>query len=86
MPFQSVKDAEILVITGMSGAGKSGVANVLEDLGWWVVDNMPPRLLPELVATVTEVDGGRVAWYEAGRPVVAPGRVTICPAATQRTT
>lgn len=57
MPFQSVKDAEILVITGMSGAGKSGVANVLEDLGWWVVDNMPPRLLPELVATVTEVDG-----------------------------
>jgi len=56
MPFQSVKDAEILVITGMSGAGKSGVANVLEDLGWWVVDNMPPRLLPDLVATLTEAD------------------------------
>jgi RNase adapter protein RapZ len=57
MVFRSVQDADLLVITGMSGAGKSGVANVLEDLGWWVVDNMPPRLLPELVATVTEVDG-----------------------------
>jgi UPF0042 nucleotide-binding protein len=36
----------------MSGAGKSAVANVLEDLGWWVVDNMPPRLLPQLIDTV----------------------------------
>ena len=52
MPFSPVQSADLLVITGMSGAGKSGVANVLEDLGWWVVDNMPPRLLPQLVATV----------------------------------
>jgi len=52
--FEPVHDADLLVITGMSGAGKSAVANVLEDLGWWVVDNMPPRLLPELVATVRE--------------------------------
>jgi UPF0042 nucleotide-binding protein len=43
---------EVCVITGMSGAGKSAVANVLEDLGWWVVDNLPPSLLDELVATV----------------------------------
>lgn len=55
--FRSVQDADLLVITGMSGAGKSGVANVLEDLGWWVVDNMPPRLLPQLGQTVSEVDG-----------------------------
>ena len=54
MTFEPVHDADLLVITGMSGAGKSAVANVLEDLGWWVVDNMPPRLLPELVATVRE--------------------------------
>jgi UPF0042 nucleotide-binding protein len=52
MPFRAVQSSELLVITGMSGAGKSAVANSLEDLGWWVVDNMPPRLLPELVATV----------------------------------
>jgi RNase adapter protein RapZ len=52
MPFQPVQASDLLVITGMSGAGKSAVADVLEDLGWWVVDNMPPRLLPELVATI----------------------------------
>lgn len=43
---------EVLVITGMSGAGKSGVANVLEDLGWFVVDNLPPALLSDLVDTL----------------------------------
>jgi UPF0042 nucleotide-binding protein len=38
----------------MSGAGKTAVAHALEDLGWWVVDNMPPRLLGQLVATLSE--------------------------------
>ena len=38
-------DTEILVITGMSGAGRSTVAHTLEDLGWYVVDNLPPALL-----------------------------------------
>lgn len=52
MPFRPVRGSDLLVITGMSGAGKSAVANVLEDLGWWVVDNIPPRLLPQLVETV----------------------------------
>ncbi|MGB9375173.1 MAG: RNase adapter RapZ [Jiangellales bacterium] len=52
MPFQPARGTDLLVITGMSGAGKSAVANVLEDLGWWVVDNIPPRLLPQLVETV----------------------------------
>jgi UPF0042 nucleotide-binding protein len=52
VPFQPARGTDLLVITGMSGAGKSAVANVLEDLGWWVVDNIPPRLLPQLVETV----------------------------------
>jgi RNase adapter protein RapZ len=39
---------ELAIITGMSGAGRSTVANVLEDLGWFVVDNLPPALLPTL--------------------------------------
>lgn len=38
----------ILIVTGMSGAGRTATANVLEDSGWYVVDNLPPRLLPEL--------------------------------------
>jgi len=39
---------ELVIITGMSGAGRSTTANVLEDLGWFVVDNLPPELLPTL--------------------------------------
>lgn len=38
----------ILVVTGMSGAGKSSVLKVLEDLGWEAVDNLPVTLLPRL--------------------------------------
>jgi UPF0042 nucleotide-binding protein len=43
--------AEVALITGMSGAGRSAVANVLEDLGWYVVDNLPTPL----VATIVEL-------------------------------
>jgi UPF0042 nucleotide-binding protein len=53
----------------MSGAGRSTVAHALEDLGWHVVDNLPPALLPELavemektessVAVVVDVRGGK---------------------------
>ena len=39
---------EVVVITGMSGAGRSTVAHALEDLGWYVVDNLPPSLLANL--------------------------------------
>lgn len=40
---------EIVIITGMSGAGRTTVANALEDLGWFVVDNLPPAMLRALV-------------------------------------
>ena len=39
----------IVIITGMSGAGRSTAANALEDLGWYVVDNLPPALLPTML-------------------------------------
>ncbi|OYY90861.1 MAG: RNase adaptor protein RapZ [Sphingomonas sp. 28-66-16] len=42
---------EILLVTGMSGAGKSTVLNTLEDLGWEVLDNLPIRLIDRLLAT-----------------------------------
>src|SRR5438270_7452874 len=42
---------ELVVISGMSGAGRSTAAKVLEDLGWFVVDNLPP----ELIATMVEL-------------------------------
>jgi len=47
--------SEVVVITGMSGAGRSTVAHAMEDLGWYVVDNLPPAMLPALcdLATTT---------------------------------
>ena len=60
---------ELLILTGMSGAGRSTVAHALEDLGWYVVDNLPPALLPQLaqqsldthaaLAVVVDVRGGK---------------------------
>lgn len=64
---------DVLIVTGMSGAGRSTVANALEDLGWYVVDNLPPQMLRPLVdlavhpgnalpaiAAVVDVRGGRL--------------------------
>ncbi len=39
----------LVVVTGLSGAGRSTAAKCLEDLGWFVVDNLPPSLLPTMV-------------------------------------
>lgn len=40
---------EILIVTGMSGAGRTTAANALEDIGWYVVDNLPPQMLRPLL-------------------------------------
>jgi RNase adapter protein RapZ len=40
---------DTVIITGMSGAGRSTAAKSLEDLGWFVVDNLPPALLPTML-------------------------------------
>ncbi|MFM2073049.1 MAG: hypothetical protein RLZZ623_3313 [Actinomycetota bacterium] len=45
--------ADILLITGMSGAGRSGAAAVLEDLGWYVIDNLPTSLVDTIVDLVS---------------------------------
>jgi UPF0042 nucleotide-binding protein len=51
--------AEVVLVTGMSGAGRSTVAHAMEDLGWYVVDNLPPALLLNLCdlaeRTVTKI-------------------------------
>lgn len=64
---------EVLIVTGMSGAGRSTAADALEDLGWYVVDNLPPQMLKPLmelsgvassalprVAAVVDVRGGEM--------------------------
>ena len=58
---------ELLLLTGMSGAGRSTVAHALEDSGWYVVDNLPPSLLLGLaqasdsprIAVVVDVRTGK---------------------------
>ena len=62
---------ELLIVTGMSGAGKSQAANALEDIGFYCVDNIPPAIIPSFVelsarsgdllnkmAIVTDMRGG----------------------------
>ncbi len=63
----------LLIVTGMSGAGKSLAANALEDMGYFCVDNIPPAIIPVLVdfsarsgeglqkmAIVTDIRGGEM--------------------------
>jgi UPF0042 nucleotide-binding protein len=45
---------EVALVSGMSGAGRSTAARALEDLGWFVVDNLPPSLLPATVDYVAD--------------------------------
>ena len=45
---------EVVVVTGMSGAGRSTVGNVMEDHGWYVIDNLPVTLLPDLLRLSSE--------------------------------
>jgi len=54
---------EFVVITGLSGAGRSLAADDLEDLGWFVIDNLPPELVPKVVelAQTPGSQVGRVA-------------------------
>ena len=51
----------LVVVTGMSGAGRSTAADNLEDLGWYVVDNLPPNVLPEVCSQARESGIGRLA-------------------------
>jgi UPF0042 nucleotide-binding protein len=67
-----VGSIEVVLVSGMSGAGRSSAARALEDLGWFVIDNLPPKMItPTLqlladrsdidrVAVVADVRGGRL--------------------------
>jgi UPF0042 nucleotide-binding protein len=70
MTHQEGTDFQVALVTGMSGAGRSTAARAMEDLGWFVIDNLPPTLLPQAielarnssdiakVAVVVDVRGG----------------------------
>lgn len=52
---------DLALITGLSGAGRRTAAHAMEDLGWFVVDNLPPVLIPTLVQTMRTDHVHRVA-------------------------
>jgi uncharacterized cofD-like protein len=52
-----VSPAELVVVTGMTGAGRSTAAKELEDLGFYVVDNLPPSLVKDVVHLIEESRG-----------------------------
>ena len=45
----STKRPEVLLLVGMSGAGRSASSNVFEDLGYYVIENLPPELVESVV-------------------------------------
>ena len=53
----TAKPGELVVVTGMTGAGRSTVAKELEDLGYYVIDNLPPGLLMDVIRLVDESKG-----------------------------
>jgi UPF0042 nucleotide-binding protein len=57
MSADAQEHGELVVVTGMTGAGRSTAAKELEDLGYYVVDNMPPSLLRDVVRLVDESRG-----------------------------
>ena len=59
-PEQQPDDrGELVIVTGMTGAGRSTAAKELEDLGFFVVDNLPPQLVADVVRLVDETRGPR---------------------------
>ncbi len=56
-PGLSGRMTDIVIITGMSGAGRSTTAKSLEDLDWFVIDNLPPGLLPTMIDLSMRANG-----------------------------
>lgn len=49
---------KLLIVTGMSGSGKSSVMDVMEDIGYYCIDNIPPKLIPQFVGLCRKSETG----------------------------
>ena len=69
--------SEVLVVTGMSGAGRSTAADSLEDLGWFVIDNLPAALILKMAETMNlpgaEIERVALVIGRGGGSVGGPG-------------
>jgi len=66
--------AEFVVIAGLSGAGRTTAANVFEDLGWYVIDNLPPALIHQVADLARRAGTGGPG---EGRVVLVVGRSAV---------
>ena len=64
----TTEELDITIVTGLSGAGRSEAANVLEDLGFFVIDNLPPLLIPK-VAELARAPGRPPTRYALGADI-----------------
>ena len=55
-PLNKESSYELLIVTGMSGAGRSTVGNALEDMDWFVVDNLPPQMIKPMAELFSRAD------------------------------
>jgi len=55
--YRWIMDFQVFIITGLSGAGKSQSLRILEDLGFFCVDNIPPKLVPTLIDLCLATNG-----------------------------
>ena len=60
------KEIDLIIITGISGAGKSTALNALEDLGYYSMDNIPPQLLSTFVELYVETGKELLKWQLFG--------------------
>lgn len=62
--------SDFIVVTGLSGAGRSGAADILEDLGWFVIDNLPPSLIDSVADLTSAADAAveRIVLVVGGGP------------------
>ena len=56
--FSVVEKRRIVIITGLSGAGKSNALQAFEDAGYFCIDNLPPRMIPSVMETAAQGNGG----------------------------
>ena len=77
----------LLIVTGMSGAGKSTALNALEELGYYCVDNLPSPMLPAFVEMCDKADvpiecrraDERARYPRCRSPCPSPRSLAACP-------